>query len=346
MKKRTLLIATTNSGKAKEIMSSLADLPFHCISVADLDRIPEEPEEYGHTLEENALIKARYYAEKTGHMSLADDSGFFIEAQGGWPGVKSARVAKTEDERCELVIEKLKNETNRHAQFRGVMTMYDPVHSVTFLAEGRIDLEVLETMPKKRKHGHGYDPILLVPEHGKTLDEMTVIEKNAISHRGKALITMKRYLQNQYRGKHFVVPIALIVKDGKILMNKRNDPHNQKVHGIMEFPGGGVEMGETVRDSVRKECKEETGYDVKVLAPLSEAYVKTFEYDSGDCQFYIMPYLCKIIGGELNPNDEEVLESHWMTYDEALAAKKFPGDNEMLTANRQRFEHLVKEHNL
>ena len=178
------------------------------------------------------------------------------------------------------------------------------------------------------------------------LDTMTTTEKNAISSRGNALIHMKRFLHTQFRGKHFVVPIAFIVKDGLLLLNKRNDPHNPDYHGIWEFPGGSVEMGESIEEGVIKECKEETGYDVSVVAQLCGPQVKTYQYDSGPCQFYIIPYLCKIEGGSLNPSDEEVLEASWMTYDEALTKKKFPGDTELMQAVQPLFESLVGEHNL
>ncbi len=260
--------------------------------------------------------------------------------------IRAADVAGDADEKCQTVLEKMNGKEDRQAHFETVVACLDPASQTMFLSEGSSDVLVTDHMPKERGHGFGYDPILLVPEFDKTVDSLTTAEKNGFSSRGKALIKVKRYLHNQYRGKHFVVPIAVIVQDGKMLMIKRNDPHNPKVHGIMEFPGGTVEMGEQISESIHKECKEEVGYEVEILAPLCDTYVKTFEYNEGDCQFYIMPYVCRIVGGELSPNDEEVLSTHWMTYDEALQVEKFPGDNEMLEASRSRFDALVKEYNL
>jgi len=344
---KKLLIATTNNGKAKEIKQFLEDLPFEIIVLNDLDNIPEAPEETGNTLEQNALLKARYYAEKTGMMTLADDTGLFIEALDGWPAHKAGRVAHTADERCIEVLKKLKHITNRTAYFRSVVVILEPVSDTTFFARGEAKGEIsIKDNTSKREHGFGYDPIFFLPDLDKTYDKLTTQEKNAISHRGKALIKIKRYLQNQYRGKHFVVPIAFIVRDGNILMNKRNDPFNPSKHGLWEFPGGSVEIGERIEEAVIKECREETGFDVCVISRLGEPRVKTFEYDSGDCQFYIVPYLCNIKGGELNPSDTEVLESSWVSYDEALALDKFPGDTEMMKEIRPLFEKLTKKHSL
>lgn len=346
MKKKSLLIATTNEGKAKEIKQILADLPFDFVSLNDLDQIPEAPEEIGDTLEQNALLKATYYAKKTGMLALADDSGLFIEALENWPGIRSARVAQTDDDRCNSVLEKMQNKNNRNASFQSVVCVYDPHIDAAFSSYGSIALHIATEMPTERLHGHGYDPILIDVSSGRALDEMSLQEKNAISHRGKAMSTAKRYLINQFRGKHFVVPIAFVVKDGLLLMNKRNDPHNPKYHGIWEFPGGSVEMGENVEEATIKECREETGYEVEIVAQLCGPKVKTYEYDSGPCQFYILPYICKVVGGQLSPSDTEVLESSWMSYDDALALKKFPGDTELMEEVRSTFENLVNTHNL
>ncbi len=346
MKQQTLLLATGNMGKAKEMKQFLADLPFKIITVEDLDTLTEEPEETGDTLEQNAMLKARYYAEQSGFLALADDSGFFIEALDGWPGIKAARVADTPDNRCNTILEKMKEQENRSAQYRTVMALYDPKDESIYTTAGVMDLNISTRFSGERKQGHGYDPILVLASTGEILDDMTTVRKNAVSSRGNALIKMKRFIHNQFRGKHFVVPIAFIVKDGLLLLNKRNDPHNQKYHGIWEFPGGSVEMGESVEDAAIKECQEETGFEVEIIAQLSGPQVKTFEYDSGPCQFYIIPYLCKVIGGQLNPSDEEVLEAEWMNYDDALSRKKFPGDTELMTMVKPLFDSLVAEHNL
>ena len=145
MKKNRLLIATGNMGKAKEMKQFLADLPFDILTVHDLDVLPDEPEETGSTLEENAMLKARYYAEQSGMLALADDSGFFIKALDEWPGIKAARIADTEDSRCELVIEKLKGMNDRSAQYRTAMAFYDPKQQSMYTTLGTMDLTIEET---------------------------------------------------------------------------------------------------------------------------------------------------------------------------------------------------------
>ncbi len=346
MKQKKILIATGNKGKVVEIKQFFEDLPFDFVTLDDFDMDIEEPEETGATLEENAMLKARYYAEKTSLAAVSDDSGFFIDAMDGWPGVHAARVADTPDDRCNVILEKMSSKTNRAAQYRTIVAYFDPGYDTYYTAGGTMDLNILESFSGERAYGHGYDPILALRSTGEVLDQMTTAKKNAVSSRGNALIKMKRFLHNQFRGKHFVVTIAYVVKDGKLLLNKRNDPHNPKYHGIWEFPGGSVEIGETLEESIIKECKEETGFDVEIIDQLSRAYVKSFDYDSGPCQFYIVPFLCKVVGGELAPADAEVLESKWCTYDEAIAYKKFPGDNEAMAEIRPLYEKLVAEHNL
>ena len=97
MKKRQLLIGTSNKGKLSEIKSFLNTSMFDIVSLEDLDMEIEDPEETGTTLEENAILKARYYGEKTGLLTLTDDGGIYIDALDGWPGIKSARSFEGDD---------------------------------------------------------------------------------------------------------------------------------------------------------------------------------------------------------------------------------------------------------
>ncbi|MBI4992858.1 MAG: RdgB/HAM1 family non-canonical purine NTP pyrophosphatase [Candidatus Magasanikbacteria bacterium] len=242
-----ILIATTNEGKFKEIKSFLGDLPVKLVSLGDVGTKYKEPAEDQPTLEGNAILKAKYYAEKTGLISLADDGGLFVDALKAWPGVKSARIADSKSRRNELVLGKLKGKTwkKRTARFRAVLAIYDPKTKDLYLTNGETAGHILEKAIDS-DNGFGYDPIFYVDEKKKAYVEMSVVEKNSCSHRGKALAQMKYFLRKQFGSRHIVVPLAIIIKDGKALIAKRNDPHNKKFHGTWEFPGGAVEYGETI----------------------------------------------------------------------------------------------------
>ena len=114
-------------------------------------------------------------------------------------------------------------------------------------------------------------------------------------------------------------------------MNKRNDPHNPQFHGVWEFPGGTVEMGETIFENVVRECKEETGFDVKVLEQLPTIRVKTRHIEKFSYQIYLVPVIAKIVGGDGVFSDDEVLEMRWYTPEEIPSLHLFPDDGNMVT---------------
>ena len=193
-----ILIATTNEGKFREIKSFLGDLPIEFVSLEDLKNKYKEPIEDQPTLEGNAILKAKYYAEKTGLISLADDGGLFIDALKGWPGVKSARIACSNTKRNKLILEKLKNKDwkKRTAQFKLALALFDPLTKDLHLTYGETAGHILEK-PIDSNNGFGYDPIFFVDEKKKAYVEMSVVEKNSCSHRGKALNRMKELLRKQ-----------------------------------------------------------------------------------------------------------------------------------------------------
>jgi len=232
MKKSTILIATTNQGKYTEICEFLADLPFNFISLSDLKKIPAEPEEIGETIAENAILKARYYGQKTKLLTLADDTGLFVSALKGWPGVNSARVAATDQGKMDLLLKKMViiPEEKRTATFRSAIAFCDSINNRLHLVIGELPGKIMLTPSKKRNLGYGYDPIFFVNEKNKPYSEMGLIEKNGCSHRGRALLQMKYFLQNNYDAKQCVAPIALIIKGGKIYLQKRHDPFNPEFH--------------------------------------------------------------------------------------------------------------------
>ncbi len=197
MDKKVLLIATSNLNKAWEIKKILKDIPLEVKTLKDFFEI-EPPEETGKTFFENAFIKARYYAEKTGHLCLADDSGLEVDALGGAPGVYSSRFAgknATDEKNNKKLLEVLKNVPveKRTARFVCVIVVYHPSGKyikAEGVWEGRIAFE------PRGSFGFGYDPLFLVSEYDykKTSAELNPEEKNKLSHRARALNKIKNLL--------------------------------------------------------------------------------------------------------------------------------------------------------
>ena len=194
---RTLLLATTNRHKVEEFRAIFADLPFTLLSLNDI-QLDMDVEETGTTFRENAELKARAYAQASGMLYLADDSGLEIDALGGAPGVYSARFAGPEatyEERFDILLKQLRDVPmeGRTARFRCVISLAEPsgyLHSVDGTIEG-----VIADAPRG-KNGFGYDPIFLVPDLGKTTAELTAEQKNKISHRGRAAHLARELLEH------------------------------------------------------------------------------------------------------------------------------------------------------
>jgi len=190
---QTLLIATTNPGKLREIRGILADIP---LELASLEQFPgiEEPEETGATFEENARLKAIYYAAATGLPAVADDSGLAIDAMDGAPGVHSARWHGDHYPTKFAAI-------RRELDARGLTTSAARfVAHIAVAYEGRILFEATgvvegEIAPEPRgTHGFGYDPIFFFPPYGCTLAEVEGAKKAAVSHRGQAFRQLRDWL--------------------------------------------------------------------------------------------------------------------------------------------------------
>lgn len=189
----TLVIATTNPGKIREIEGILRGVPVELRTLASLPAIAE-PEETGATFADNARLKALYYASATGLPCVADDSGLEIDALGGLPGVHSARW---EGDDYAIKFAKIRE---RLAE-RGLTTSAARFVCRVALAEaGRIVFESEGTVegtiaPEPRgEHGFGYDPIFFYPPFARTLGEVPRDEKAAVSHRGKAFSALRDYL--------------------------------------------------------------------------------------------------------------------------------------------------------
>ncbi len=196
---KELLIGTHNRHKTAEISKLLKGLP---LEIRDLSQFPaiEPVEEDGETLLDNAVKKAKYYSEKTGLAVLADDTGLEVEALNGEPGVRSARYAGehcTYEDNNRKLIESLAAAKggNRTAHFKCVIAFYDPKTRDLKTTEGVIRGTILDSF--QGKHGFGYDPVFYVPELKKTLAEMTLEEKNIVSHRAQAVFKMKEVLARE-----------------------------------------------------------------------------------------------------------------------------------------------------
>ena len=193
--KDKVIFATGNEGKMKEIRMILADVDVEVLSLKEAG-IVLEVEENGATFAENALLKARACAEQTGCTVLADDSGLEIDYLNKEPGIYSARYMGEDTSyriKNQNLIDRLAgvSEENRTARFVCAIgaVLSDKTEKLTEgIIEGRIGYE------EKGENGFGYDPIFYVPEFGCTSAEMNAEQKNAASHRGKALEKMKDVL--------------------------------------------------------------------------------------------------------------------------------------------------------
>jgi len=193
-----LLIATNNQGKVKELQDLLRDTGVELITPAqinlDLDVIED-----GHTYAENATKKAVAFAQVSGLISLADDSGLEVGALGGAPGLYSARYGSSsgeklsDKERRDYLVKNLQDKPHPWtARFRATIAVAIPNGEI-YLAEGICEGEII---PEERgAGGFGYDPIFLLSELGKTMAELSMDEKNRLSHRARAVMKAKPFLK-------------------------------------------------------------------------------------------------------------------------------------------------------
>ena len=196
-----IVFATGNEGKMREIREILKDLKLPVQSMKEAGADPEIVEN-GATFEENAVIKARAVWKETGGIVLADDSGLVVDCLGGEPGIYSARYMG-EDTSYEIKNQNIIDRVNqaggsRSARFQCVIAAVLPDGEV-FTAKAAMEGEIAHK-PAGRG-GFGYDPILYIPEFGATSAELSVEQKNQISHRGKALEAMKNRLKRYLEGE-------------------------------------------------------------------------------------------------------------------------------------------------
>jgi len=178
-KRRQLVIATGNTGKLREYRELLADTGFELVA------FDSEVDEVGETYAENARLKAETACSRSGLPALGDDSGVEVEALGGFPGLRSARLGPTQEARTAELLSRLDGKLRPwNARFVCVIALAAPGRPTQFF-EGECRGEIV---PEWRgQAGFGYDPIFLVPGTGKTFGEMTPEEKRLYSHRARAV---------------------------------------------------------------------------------------------------------------------------------------------------------------
>jgi len=191
-----LLLATKNRAKAQEYLLLLEGLPLELTNLAE-QGIEVVVSETGKTLEQNATLKAQAYASLSNLLTLADDSGLEVDALGGEPGILSARYAganASDEDRIERLLKRLEGIPweKRKARFRCVIAIAAPGGKVE-LCHG--ECQGVIALSTKGKNGFGYDPIFYLPEQGKTMAELSIEEKNEVSHRGEAAMRARQVLE-------------------------------------------------------------------------------------------------------------------------------------------------------
>ena len=195
-----LLIASSNKGKLAEIMALLQDIPLDAVLPSDVG-IQMEVEEDGTTYAENSRKKALAYCHASGLVTLADDSGLEVDALGGQPGLHSARFSgkpgATDADRRKFLLEKLTGHPQPWpAAFRSTVVIATP-DGRTFTLDGECRGEII---PEERgTNGFGYDPIFLVEGMDRTMAELSMDEKNSLSHRARAILASRPVLMELAR---------------------------------------------------------------------------------------------------------------------------------------------------
>jgi XTP/dITP diphosphohydrolase len=190
-----LLIATTNAGKVREIVHILGGLPIALKTLADCPDATVA-EETGSSFAENARQKALHYARATGLLTMAEDSGFEVDALNGEPGIYSARYLREDasyEERFADIYRRVRDSAapGRSARFVCALAV---AHSGDVVFETAANVEGLLAEAPAGPNGFGYDPIFYYPSYGRTFGEVSDAEKIAVSHRGQAMRVVREFL--------------------------------------------------------------------------------------------------------------------------------------------------------
>ncbi len=192
---KKIVLGTANPHKLEEIKAIVDSSIFNDI---EFILAPKDfnPDETGSTFEENSFIKAQEAAKLTGYYAIADDTGLCVDALGGAPGLYSARYAPTPEEKISKLIKALENiqPDKRTAKFVCTMVLVNPKGEKIHVSTGEIPGFI--TQQPHGTHGFGYDPVFFIPELNKTMADLTLNEKNTLSHRAKALLPMLEWIEN------------------------------------------------------------------------------------------------------------------------------------------------------
>jgi XTP/dITP diphosphohydrolase len=191
-----LIIATRNRGKVREIREALKELGLRIHSLDDFSDVPEI-EEDGESFTENALKKARFYSKYFGNLTIADDSGLEVDTLKGLPGIYSARYAgkgASNRENNRKLLREMEGipPPKRGARFKCAMAIVSH-EGKEVVAEGSCTGRI--GFKEVGKKGFGYDPLFILPQYGKTMAQLSLSEKNRISHRGKALKKLRKIIR-------------------------------------------------------------------------------------------------------------------------------------------------------
>lgn len=191
------ILASKNKHKLQEIQEILSQYDIQLVLQSELG-VDVDPDENGSTFEENSYIKAKAVLDATGMTTIADDSGLWVDALGGAPGIHSARYGgdayKSDRDRLNLLLKNMDGIENRSARFVCVITLLKP-DGTKLVARGECE-GVIDTQPRGTSD-FGYDPAFYVPSEGCTFSEMGSDRKNAISHRSNALKNLCKMLEKQ-----------------------------------------------------------------------------------------------------------------------------------------------------
>lgn len=195
---KRLLVATNNAGKIAELREMLSNVPLEILGLGDFDDVIEI-EETGDTFDKNARLKAIGYAQQTGVMALADDSGLEVAALSGRPGVLSARYGGVDvpfSKKIDLLLGELRQATDedRRARFVCSIAIADANGEVVFTANGICDGRIAQYPIGTQ--GFGYDPIFIPDGHKLTFGQLSAQEKHKISHRGRAFLQILPFLRH------------------------------------------------------------------------------------------------------------------------------------------------------
>lgn len=198
-----IVLASNNQGKLKELQAMFAPLGCELVSQGALG-VPEAPEPYK-TFVENALTKARNASAHTGLPALADDAGICVDVFGGLPGVDTAYYAtqfgyeKSDANNVRALLEQMQQHSNRRAAMVSTLVaVRSPADPEPLIAVGRVAGEIARE--PQGSNGFGFDPVMWIPEFGKTFAQLPIEVKNANSHRGRAARAMVALMKERWLG--------------------------------------------------------------------------------------------------------------------------------------------------